>query len=326
MEKVIRKGLLAVTLLIVILASARFADAQQSAKIHRIGYLETRSSASRIFQEALRDLGYVEGKNVAFEYRSAEGNEDRLPHLAAELIRLKVGVIVVATSAAARVAQELTDTIPIVLAGVAKPVEDKLVANLARPGGNITGLSFMSVELSGKRLELLKEIFPNVSHVAVIIRTADPDGGPHLRELGLVAHRLAVRLLPLNVQEPPDIEEAFSEIARKRADSLTVIPHPLFAQYRMKIVELAAKSRLPAMYPLRNFTQAGGLMSYGPYGFDLYRRTAYFVDRILKGAKPSDLPVEQPTKFGMVVNLKTAKSLGLTIPDEVLRWADEIIK
>jgi putative ABC transport system substrate-binding protein len=326
MEKVRRKKLVALTLLIVILASVHLADAQQSSKIHRIGYLEIRSSASPVFQDALRDLGYVEGKNVAFEYRFAEGNEGRLHDLAADLVRLKVDVIVALNIAAARAARKSTSTIPIVVVGAGHPVEDKLVAELARPGGNITGLTTMERELSGKRLELLKQIFPKIAHVAVIDRTADPDGDAHLRELGKVARGLGLQLLPLNVQGPRDIEWAFSEISRKRADSLTVILHSFFYAYRTRIIELAARSRLPAIYPQRTFTQAGGLLSYGPYSFDLYRRAAYFVDRILKGAKPADLPVEQPTKFGLVVNLKTAKSLGLTIPDEVVRFADEVIK
>jgi putative ABC transport system substrate-binding protein len=260
------------------------------------------------------------------EYRFAGGRADRLPTLAAELARLKVDAIVTTNNATTDAARKATTTIPIVFATYGDPVGDGLITSLARPGGNLTGLSFFSLELSGKRLEVLKEAFPKITRVAVLY---DPEGQTHLRqlkEMQVVAQAQGVTLLALGPRDPkPDFKRELQTAITQRADALITLPDPVRID-RKVIVYLAAKNRLPAMYPESRFTEAGGLMSYGLSSPDLYRRTAYYVDRILKGAKPADLPVEQPTKFELVINLKTAKTLGITIPSKVLMWADRVIE
>jgi putative ABC transport system substrate-binding protein len=303
-------------------------EAQQAAKIARIGYLAGGSSpVEKAFLQGLRDFGYVEGRNVVIEYRSAEGKSERLPALAAELVALKVDVIVAPSTVAALAAKQATRTLPIV--SVAIPVTDGLVTSLARPGGNVTGLAFFSPELVGKCLEQLKQAVPAVSRVAALWQ---PGGQGERTEKGMlqgaeVAGRaLGVRIQFVEARGPADFDRAFSEMTRARADALTVLPFNMFFNERTRLVDLAAKNRLPAVYPWREFVDVGGLMSYGLNVADLFRRAATYVDKILKGAKPVDLPVEQPTKFELVINLKTAKALGLTIPQSVLLRADQVIE
>jgi len=303
---------------------------QAASKILGIGYLAlgSRSSGTEAFVQGLKDLGYVEGQNIAFEYRFAEGKEERLTDLAAELIQLKVDVIVVGGTTAARATHRLTKTIPIVIPDSADPVGAGLVKSLARPGGNITGLTIMSPRLGGKRLELLKEAFPMVSQVAVVtnITLANPDTEAHVKEIKVAAQPFGVQVQVLVLREANEIEGIFSLMTKKRVQAFILIPTPLFTYHRKVIVDLASKSRLPAIYPHRGYVEAGGLMSYAANPADLFRRAASYVDKILKGANPADLPVEQPTKFELVINLKTAKQIGVTIPPDVLIWADEVIK
>ena len=316
-----------------LLASPLAAEAQQAAKVARIGYLSPNLAANRHMQEAfrqgLRDLGYVEGRNLVIEYRDAEGKADRLPALAAELVALKVDVIVAAGPPAALAAKQATRTLPIVFASSGDPVTSGLVTSLARPGGNVTGLSAVAPELVGKCLEQLKQAVPGVSRVAVLWQ---PGGlGERtdkyiLKEAEVAARALGVRLQFVEARGPADFDRAFSDMTRARAGALTVLSTPMFVSERRRLVDLAAKNRLPAVYPWREFVDAGGLMSYGPNLADMFRRAATYVDKILKGAKPADLPVEQPTKFELVINLKTAKALGLTIPPSLLGRADEVIQ
>jgi len=308
------------------------ADAQQQAtKIPRIGYLATVSLSAisariEAFRQGLRELGYVEGKNIVIEWRYAEGKADRLPGLAAELVRLKVDVIVTAGAPATRRAKEATVTIPIVMTNDGDPVGTGFVASLARPGGNITGLSTLAPELSGKQLELLKEIVPRLSRVAVLGTSTRPGNAQSLRETELAAGAFGVKLQYLDVLGPKDIETAFRAASKGRAEAVLVLNSPVLISQRTQIADLAVKSRLPAMYYRREYVEDGGLMSYGVNLSDLDRRAATYVDKILKGAKPADLPVEQPTKFEFVINLKTAKQIGLTIPQSVLYRADKVIK
>src|SRR5215470_2225013 len=308
------------------------AQAQQSGRVPRIGFLfaGTRSSYStriEAFLQGLRELGYIEGKNIAIEYRYAEGKFERLPDLAAELARLKVDVIVTAGGTPSLLAAEnATRIIPIVFAVNTDPVGSRFVASLGRPGGNITGLSLVAPELSGKRLELLKETVPKVSHVAVLLNPAAPAMGAMSAETQRVAGSLRVQLQLVEARSPNALDPAFSVVLRERTSALIVISDPMFFDNLTRIVSLAAKSRLPAIYFDGSFVDAGGLMSYGPNVPDLYRRAATYVDKILKGAKPADLPVEQPTKFEFVINLKTAKQIGLTIPPSVLARADKVTK
>ncbi len=308
-------------------------DAQQPGRVPRIGFLAggSRSGDSLLletFWQRMKGLGYIEGQNIAAEYRFAEGVPERLPNLAAELVRLNVDVIV-APGSGARAAKKATQTIPIVIT-YGDPVGQGLVASLARPGGNVTGLSSFLSELGGKQLELLKEAFLRVSRVAVLWNLSNPSGISQdallLGEMKGAAGALRVTLQPLELRSLDDFEPAFSAIRRERADALIVVRSPLTATHRARIVNFAAKSRLPAIYPDREFVDAGGLMSYGVNVPDLWGRAAVYVDKILKGAKPADLPVEQPTKFELVINLKTAKALGLTIPRSVLIRADEVIE
>jgi len=305
------------------------AGAQQPTKIPRIGYLSPRSTnPARIeaFRQGLHELGYVEGKNIVIESRNAEGKLDRLSHVAAELVRLKVDVIVTSSPAPTRAAKQATLTIPIVFAQDSDPVASGFVASLARPGGNITGLSTLAPELSGKRLELLKEVVPKLSRVAVLGTSTSPSTAPTLKETELAAGASKVQLQYLDVLDPKDIETAFRTAAKGRADAVLVLAGPVVFFQRTQIAELAVKSRLPAIYPQTEFTEAGGLMYYGANTPDMYRRAATFVDKILKGAKPADLPVEQPTKFEFIINLKAAKQIGLTIPPNVLARADRVIR
>jgi putative ABC transport system substrate-binding protein len=316
-----------------IVAAPLAAEAQQAAKIARIGFLASNLAANphlpEAFRQGLRDLGYVEGRNVMIEYRDAEGKSERLPALAAELVVLKVDVIVVASTPPALAAKQATKTIPIVFTAVGDAVTDGLVASLARPGGNITGLSTAGPDLVGKRLEQLKQAVPGVSRVAVLWQPGgqgERTAKDMLKSAEVAARALGVRLQLVEARGPADIDRAFSDMSRARADALTVLGTPMFFNERRRLVDLAAKSRLPAVYTLRENVDAGGLMAYGPNVADLFRRAATYVDKILKGAKPADLPIEQPTKFELVINLKTAKALGLTIPQSVLQRADEVVQ
>ena len=315
----------------VLLTTAPPAEAQQAKKIPRIGYLTVSSlsaNAARIeaFRQGLRELGYVEGKNIVIEWRSAEGKFERQGELAAELVRLKVDVIVTSGPTMTRAAKEATVTIPIVMAFDSDPIGNGFVASLARPGGNITGLSALSPELSGKQLELLKEIIPKLSRAAVLGNSSEPANSKTLKEIELAAGTLRVQLQPLDVLGPKDIETAFREASKGHAEALLVLPSAVISDHRSRIANLALKNRLPVMYFRREFVEDGGLMSYGTSFTDLSRRTATYVDKILKGAKPADLPVEQPIKFEFIINLKAAKQIGLTIPPNVLARADRVIK
>ena len=309
------------------------AEAQQAAKSARIGYLGLALAATPhlpgAFVQGLRDLGYVEGRNVVIEWRDAEGKIERLPALAAELAALKVDVIVCGGQFHALAAKQATKTIPIVFASAPDPVESGLVASLARPGGNVTGLSNVGQDLVGKRLELLKQAVPGVSRVAVLRHPGahgERSEKDMLKEAEVAARALGVRPQFVEARGPADFDRAFSEMTRERAGALTVEPSSIFLIERRRLVDLAAKNRLPAVYPYRESVDVGGLMSYGTDQADLFRRAATYVDRILKGTKPGDLPVEQPTKFELVVNLKTAKALGLTIPPSVLQQAEHLIE
>ena len=307
------------------------AAAQQPTKIPRIGFLAATSlstNPARIeaFRQGLRELGYVEGKNIVIEWRFAEGKADRLAGFAAELVRLKVDVIVSGGSTATRAAKEATSTIPIVMAQDNDPVGNGFVTSLARPGGNVTGLAALRSELSGKRLELLKEIVPKLSRVAVLGSSTNPGNAQSLKEVELAARAIGVQLQYVDVRGPKDIETAFKEASKGRADAVLVLAGPVFNSPRSQVVDLAAKSRLPAIYDRRDFGEAGGLMSYGTNVVDLDHRAATYVDKIFKGAKPADLPVEQPKKFELIINLKAAKQIGLTIPPNVLARADRVIR
>jgi ABC-type uncharacterized transport system substrate-binding protein len=308
------------------------ADAQQQAKIPRIGFLtggSPSSIAARIeaFRHGLRELGYVEGKNIIIEWRFADGNLERLPEFAAELVRLKVVVIVTGGPQATRPVKEATSTIPIVMAQDGDPVGTGFVASLARPGGNITGLTSLAPELSGKRLELLKEIVPKLSRVAVMGTSTNPGNAQALRETELAAEALGVKLHYLDVLSPKDIESAFRAAVKGRADAvLFLVAGTVAAAHRKQITELAVKNRVPAIYNRAEFVEAGGLVIYGVNLTDLDRRAATYVDKILKGAHPADLPVEQPKKFEFIINLKAARQIGLTIPPNVLARADRVIR
>ena len=318
----------------VILASVLFVQAQQPKKVSQIGYLSatdpasesTRAEAIRL---SLRDLGYVEGQNIAIEYRYSEGKQDRQPELAAELVRLKVDIIVVTGGTGqTRAAKNATKTIPIIMVGAGRdPVEAGLIESLAHPGGNVTGITSLNRELGGKRLELLKEAVPKVARVAVLYDPAAPAAVLDVREvLPAAARALKLILQPWEVRTSEDFDTVFAAMGKQRPDGLYVTPTPLMANNLRRIAGLALKSRLPSVYGNKEFADAGGLMYYGADQAESYKRAAYFVDRILKGAKPADLPVEQPTKFEFIVNLKAAKQIGLTIPPNVLARADKVIR
>jgi putative ABC transport system substrate-binding protein len=321
-------------LLLTLLSAPLAARAQQAGKVDRIGYLTPSLAAGphlpEAFRQGLSDLGYIEGRNLVIEYRDAEGKPERLPALAAELVALKVNVIVAGGgNLAALAAKQATRSLPVVFAVASDPVASGLVTSLARPGGNVTGLSNLTQELLGKRLEQLKQAVPGVSRFAVLWQP-----GPYserrakdtLKEAEVAARALGVRLQFVEARGPADFDRAFSDMTRARAGALTVLGGPMFHTERRRLVDLAAKNRLPAVYPTREYVDAGGLMAYGANLADLFRRAATYVDKILKGANPAGLPVEQPTKFELVINLKTAKALGLTIPQSLLLRADEVIQ
>ena len=319
---------IAVSLLVaLILASVHITEAQQPKKVPRIGYLSTRADQNHeAFRQGLRELGYVEGKNIVIESRWAEGRTEEIPDLVAELVRLKVDVIVTGLTLAAQAARKLTTTVPIVIVGTGDPVGTGLVASLARPGGNITGLSGLAPELSGKRLELLKESFPKVSRVGVFWNPASPSNAISWKETQAAARPAAVQLHSLEVKSSKDFERAFGAAVKDRVDALITIRDAVTNTGRQQIVAFAAKHRLPAIYPSADYVEGGGLMSYAPDFRDMYRRAAVFVDKILKGTKPADLPVEQPMKFEFIVNLKAAKQIGVTVPPNVLVRADKVIR
>jgi putative tryptophan/tyrosine transport system substrate-binding protein len=321
---------LLVAVCVILATGGVVAQAQQPTKIPRIGYLggSTASNSIRVdaFRQGLRELGYVEGKNIVIEWRPAEGKQDRERAFAAELVRVKVDVIVTVGSNATRAAKGATATTPIVMTQDPDPVGNGFVASLARPGGNITGLSNFNRELSGKRLEILNEVVPRLSRVAVFGTSTQPGHAQALRETKLAAEAFGVKLQYVDVLAPKDIETAFRGASKGRAEAVVGLGGAVLNSERTQVVEFAAKSRLPAMYSIREYVEAGGLMSYGVSITDLDRRAATYVDKILKGAKPADLPVEQPTKFELVINLKAAKQIGLTIPPSVLYRADKVIQ
>jgi putative ABC transport system substrate-binding protein len=303
--------------------------AAQPAKVWRIGYLAPGvpedAPQLQAFLEGLRTLGYIEGQSILIEYRTAEGRFEALPGLAQELVHLKVDVIVTPTTPVTRAAKGATTSIPIVFTIVSDPVASGLVASLSRPGGNITGMTDMGVDLAGKRLELLKGVVPRLKHVGALGHPADTVWEPVWREAQGAARHLRIDIVPVLITTPNEFETAFAEL-NQRVEALLVAPQAFFAVHRRRVIELASLARLPAIYELRAYPDAGGLMSYGPDYPALFRKTARHVDKILKGARPADLPVEEPTEYELVINLKTAKALGLTIPQSVLVTADVVIR
>jgi putative ABC transport system substrate-binding protein len=332
---VVRLGLIrcaTVVILFLLSASLGTAAAQLAGNVPRIGYLSQgvatdlmRARFLEAFRQGLRELGYVEGQTITIESRWTEGKDDRLPALAADLVRSKVDVIFTQGGAATQAAQQATRTIPIVMSLVNDPVGSGLVASLARPGGNVTGLTIISPDLQGKRLELLKEVVPRVSRVALLRNPDNPADAAMLREVEAAARARGVQLQTLEARNQQEIERAFAAMIRERAGALLILPDAIFQTQRRQIAELAAKGRLPAVGRMREDAEAGCLMAYGANYRDLVRRAATFVDKILKGAKPGDLPVEQPTQFELVINLNAAKAIGLTIPPSLLLRADQII-
>jgi putative tryptophan/tyrosine transport system substrate-binding protein len=328
-----KAAVLSILFVVVLLAVAVIAEAQQPKKVPRIGYLSTNdpaleSARSEAIRLVLRELGYVEGQNIATEYRYAEGKLDRLPELAAELVRLKVDIIVAAgADRTIQSAKNATKTIPIVMTGGGNdPVKEGYVESLARPGGNVTGITNLTRDLGGKRLELLKEAVPKLAQVALLY---EPVGGGvrDVKEvLPVAARALKLTIRPWDIRDADGFEKVFATLNKERPDGLYVLQSTLMTTNAKRIADFALKSRLPSMYYIKEFVEAGGLMSYGADLADSYRRVAYYVDRILKGAKPADLPVEQPTKFELVINLKTAKQIGVTIPPEVLARANKLIR
>ena len=320
-----------VLVLVLLLVVAIKLEAQQPGKIRRIGFLNpnpaaTVSARMEAFRQGMRDLGYVEGKNIVIEYRYADGNAQRLPELAAELVGLKLDLIITSSTPSVWAIQKSSATIPIVFTVISHPVENGIVESFARPGGNVTGLTILTEELSGKRLELLKETVSNVARIAALSDLSNPTQPLEWKEILAAARGLGLKLQSLGVRSSNDFDSAFEAALRERAQALITLPQPLINAHRNRILEFAAKNKLPAMYPLADYVEAGGLMSYAPSYTDLYRRAARQVDKILKGTKPADIPVEQPAKFEFVINLKTAKQIGLTIPQKVLIRADKVIK
>ena len=326
------RNLLAIVALVITFAMCgAVAEAQQPAKVPRIGFLDPTSravSGARIeaFRQGLRKLGYTEGKNIAIDYRFADGKSERLHDLASELVHLNVNVIISRATPGAVAVKQATTKIPIVFVGVADAVAVGLVSSLARPGGNITGVTSLAPELSGKRLELLKETVPKVSRLAVLRNPSNPNDPIIWTEMQAASQTLGLQLQSLEVRSPKDLEEAFESATRAGAEALVTLTDPLLQSHRKRIVDFTAKSRLPAIHPDSAYVEAGGLMSYAPNALEYYVHAATYVDRILKGAKPADLPVEQPTKFELVINLKAAKQIGLTIPPSVLARADRVIR
>ena len=323
--------IIAVTLAIGVLITPPASHAQQRAHVPRLGYLGT-SSASlesellKAFREGLRDHGYVEGQNIVIEYRWAEGNYQRFPGLVADLVKLKVDLILTAGTPGAFAAKRATQTIPIVMAVTGDAVGTGLVSSLARPGGNLTGLTTMVPDLEGKRLEILREILPKLVTVGVLLNTSNPLTAIQWEQTKTGAKALGIQLQPIELQRPEDFKDAFARIARQRPDAITMVADRFQLAHRMQILDFVAKARVPAMYPYKDFVIAGGLVSYGPSYEDLFRRSASYVDKILRGAKPSDLPIEQPTKFELLVNLKTARTLGVPIPPSLLQRADHVFE
>ncbi|MEK6244474.1 MAG: ABC transporter substrate-binding protein [Pseudomonadota bacterium] len=307
--------------------------AQQQGKVWRVGFLALRSQTASnpsavygAFLQGMRELGYVEGKNLLIEWRFADGKVERLPGLAAELVQLKVDVIVAAGVQPTSAAQKATTTIPIVMGNSIDPVGSGFVASLARPGGNITGLSNLLGDLSPKHFEMLRSMAPKLSRVAILLNPTNSGHATILKAVQTAAQKSSVKILPVQARDPQEIESAFSTMTQQNAEAVIVASDPFLNQQRRQIAELAGKSRLPSVAAVREYVEAGGLMSYGPSFVENYRRAATYVDKILKGAKPGDLPVEQPTKFEMVLNRKTAKALGITIPQELLLRADRVIE
>ena len=324
------KKILVWLLVIFFVANISVAQAQQPAQIPRIGYLGGSLSANvartEALRQGLRELGYTEGKNIFIDWRDSGGKLDRLPSLAAELVLAKVDVIVTGGPASTRPAKDATNTIPIVMAQDPDPVGNGFIVSLARPGGNITGLSTLAPELSGKRLELLKEIIPRLKRVAVVGSSTEPGNTQSLKEVESASGAFGVHLQYLDVLNPKDIESAFAAASKQRAEAVLVLGGPVINAHRTRVIELAIKNRLPAMYYAAEWVEDGGLITYGVSFTDLFRRAATYVDKIFKGTKPAELPVEQPKKFEFIVNLKAAKQIGLTIPPNVLVRADRVIR
>ena len=325
-----KSATLLITVALGLLLASSLSQAQPPIHVHRIGVLlETtpgRDSYVGPFLEGMRELGYVEGQHFVLEYRGAEGQYERLPDLAAELVRLKVDVIVTYGTPPSVAAKDATTTIPIVMMSVGEPVGSGLVASLARPAGNVTGVSTLSPDLGGKQLEFLKDVLPTISRVALLWNPANPANALNVREAEVAAQRLGVQVHLVEADGPEAFDSAFAAMTRAHAGALLVIGDRVFRQHDRRLAELAVMSHLPTMHISRAYVEAGVLMSYGPHWLDLIRRAAYYVDRILKGTKPADLPVEQPSKFELVINLKTAQALGLTIPPTLLFQADEVIR
>jgi ABC-type uncharacterized transport system substrate-binding protein len=329
---VTRRGSAAVVVLILVLAIAPAVEGQPSPKTVRVGYLEFGSAAPgtpylEAFRRGLRERGWIDGQNTVIDVRYADGRQDRLPELAAALVRLRVDIIFASTTPSALAAKQATTTIPIVIGFVADPVGSGLVPRLARPGGNITGWTHLAgVELNAKRLELLKEAVPEAIRIAALWNPSNPIHGPSLKVIKAAAQRLKVQLHAMSVRNPQDLEGAFSAMTQERVQALTVPPDGMFLAHQARIIDLASTHRIPAMYGVRELAGAGGLMAYGVNLPEMYRHGAFFVDRILKGAKPADLPLEQPTQFELIINLTTAKALGLRIPQSLLIRADQLIE
>jgi len=322
---------LTVTLGLTLLAAPLAADAQQAGKVYRVGFLGNSSAALEAnlvgpFREGLRELGYVEGRNIVIEYRWAEGKYERFPALIAELAALNVDVIVTAGTPAALAVKRTTPSIPLVMAAVGDPIGVGLVASLARPGGNVTGLSAIAPELEGKRLELLREVVPKLSHIAVLWNPDNPFHAGSVKETRAAAQVLGIKAQLVGVRISEEFPAAFAAIVRERPGALLVLADRIFLHNRARIVDFGAKHRLPGVYPYRELVEAGGLMSFGPSYPGMHRRAAHYVDKILKGSKPADLPVEQPATFELIINLKAAKALGLTIQPSLLQRADELIQ
>jgi len=321
-----------VALVLGVLSAPLVTEAQQAGKVYRIGVLSVASRAASLhlieaFEQGLRDRGYVEGRNISLEYRFGEGRPERLPDMAAELVRLKVDLIVAANDGHVRAARQATTTIPIVMFLAADPVGEGLVASLARPGGNITGLTTdVTLETWGKRLQLLKELVPKISRVAVLSNSTFRPNAARWKPTQDAARKLGVTLLPAEIRGPDDLQSAFATMVRESAEGFIVFQDPVTSARRSQIAELAAKNRLPAVWPSREGTDAFGLVSYGPDRLHLVRRAAIYIDKIFQGAKPGDLPIEQPTKLELVVNLRAAKALGLTIPPSFLARVDHVVE
>ena len=327
------RSLVVISLVLTLAAASLPVEAQQAKRIVRIGFLSPGSPSHartsgmlEAFRRGMSELGHIEGRTFTIEPRWAEGQYDRLPSFAAELVRLKVDVIVAVAAPAIRAAKEATTTIPIVMAVVVDPVATGFVASVARPEGNITGLSTTAPALMGKQLEMLREILPNVSRVGALWNPANPGNAPQLREVEAAARTLGMKVQPVEARNLSELDRAFAAMTRQQADAIIVLADVMLSEHRGRLAELAAKARLPAVYGLQEHVEAGGLMAYSASRAELFRRAATYVDKILKGTKPADLPIEQPTKFELIVNLRTARALGITIPAAILVRADQVIQ